>query len=253
MTVGLRALHRGVEGVDGVAVHPVDERGADERPGDLRPHVREHLRPGELAAYRERQGHRRVDVRSADAAGDIHTEDHGHRPAPGDEQPVTGADEERGGSRCAAGPGQGRDGHRHDTAPEGDEYERSEELRQAFASESCPTPEIRGLDQGGISTAMGPLRLSSGAPKRGWVPSLRSHPNVSRPGGTGSDAPRPRVPRRPHSDAPSHRRPPRRPGPAPDGATARRPRPSDGAGSSSVRPAGRRRSSSSRRRSASDR
>jgi hypothetical protein len=89
----------------------------------------------------EGQGHRRVDVRSADAAGHVDAEDHGHGPAPGDQEPVAGAEEEDGGPLGTPRPGQCRHRHRHHAASEGDEDERPEELRQALARQTCATSE----------------------------------------------------------------------------------------------------------------
>lgn len=94
---------------------------------------RENLGPREPAAYGERQGDGGVEVGAGDPAGDVDAERHRERPAQGDEKPVAHSHEDRGGTFGAPRPGQGCDRHGDGAAPEGDEHERAEELREAFA------------------------------------------------------------------------------------------------------------------------
>lgn len=64
-----------------------DQERADERPQELGDDVGRNPRPFELADDRERDGHRRVDVRTAEGGDGEDGDEHGHAPAPGDDDP----------------------------------------------------------------------------------------------------------------------------------------------------------------------
>jgi hypothetical protein len=142
-----RRLVGDVERVDRVEVHEEHQRGADERADDLGRHVRQDLHPGELAPHRERQRHRRVYVGAAHAAGHPDREGDGHRPSPGDQQPVARGLEDHGGARRPAGPRQAGHGHGDHAVAERYQDERPKELGKQFA------PKARNAADGTPLTA----------------------------------------------------------------------------------------------------
>src|SRR5574341_832911 len=120
---------------DRVVVDEVDQRGARERTDQLGDDVGDHLDPWEVAAHRQRERYRRVDVRAADSPGHIDAEGDRQRPPPGDKQPVAAGREDLG---AASGLVQRGDGHRHHAVAEADEHERAEEFARQLTPDGLP-------------------------------------------------------------------------------------------------------------------
>src|SRR5262249_41655633 len=64
-----------------------------------------------------------------------------HGPSPGDEQPVSGCQEDGGGSRGAPGAGERGHCHRHHAVAERDKHERAQELRQQLPVQPWYAPD----------------------------------------------------------------------------------------------------------------
>ena len=69
-------------------VRQPDEHRAEERADHLRRDVAGHVGPGEAADRRQRDRHRRIEVRAADAADGVDGHRHRDAPAGGDDDPA---------------------------------------------------------------------------------------------------------------------------------------------------------------------
>src|SRR6202012_1820897 len=83
-----------------------------------------HLLPREPAPQRLGEGHRRVQMRAGDAAGDVDAEHHREAPGEGDQDPVATVE----GEFAAPGLTEPGDAGGDDAAAEGDQDKGAEEL-----------------------------------------------------------------------------------------------------------------------------
>ena len=126
-----------------------------------------HLAPREAAPGGEGQRDRRVDVRPADAAGDVDAERDREAPAPCDDQPVAAGGEDL---RAAAGLVQCGDGHRHDAVAEADQHERAQALGEAAPPMSCAATRPAHAGGSVVSVAIRPYAPQPVEPCRGRGP-----------------------------------------------------------------------------------
>ena len=73
-----------LEGPERLGIIGVDQQGPGEGTGQLGAPVRQHARPGELAARGQGQRHGRVDVAAAQSPADVDRHRHGQAPRRGD-------------------------------------------------------------------------------------------------------------------------------------------------------------------------
>nr|WP_254425540.1 hypothetical protein [Mycobacterium colombiense] len=117
--------------VDGRAVDGVHRRSGAERAEQLGDPVRNDVAPVELSRHGEGQRDRRIQVRTADAAGDVGREHHRERPTEHDDQPVRRAERHR----LPARPGQADDVEGAGAESEQQQDEGAEELGEHGAGQ----------------------------------------------------------------------------------------------------------------------